>query len=80
MRRNLAPTEREKPNTAETRENRMNRVAACPKRITLNGQSATISGYGKQYATVTQTSTRLSVEFSWETVFRIVGCHGKFKS
>jgi hypothetical protein len=48
--------------------------------ITLDGKPAVISGYRNSFAKVTQLSTGLSAEWSWEAVERIVAKGGKFKS
>lgn len=51
------------------------------KSATLNGNPAKISGYRNRFATVTDMTTRLSCEFAWETVERILTLkNGAFQS
>jgi hypothetical protein len=50
------------------------------KGVTLDGKPAVISGYKMPFATVTQLSTGLSAEWSWEAVERIVTKGGDFQS
>lgn len=56
------------------------RAALCEARVTLNGRPARISGYKNEFATVTQAGTRLSAEWAWVTVARIVAAGGAFES
>lgn len=57
------------------------RSGMCARRdITLNGEPASISGIRNQFATVTQRTSGLSAEWSWEAAARICERDGAFKS
>lgn len=56
------------------------RVALCVTPVTLNGNRARISGATRRFATVTDLTTRLSAEWSWDAVRRVVGSGGRFES
>lgn len=56
------------------------RLALCEKSVTLNGKPARVSGASKPFATVTDTATGLSAEWSWEAVERIVNRGGRFQA
>lgn len=56
------------------------RQELCRAKVTLNGQAAKITGYANRFATVTDTATRLSAQWSWEAVERVVANGGAFKS
>ena len=56
------------------------RHSLCEASVTLNGNRAKISGVRNAFATVTDLETRMSCEFAWETVARIVERGGNFKS
>lgn len=49
-------------------------------RVTLNGNPARITGARSRFATVTDLTTRLSAEWSWEAVERVVAKGGRFES
>ena len=48
--------------------------------ITLNGDRAIIGGFSNDFASVTSLRLRMSTEFAWETVARILREGGKFLS
>lgn len=48
--------------------------------ITLNGKKAVLSGVRSQFAKVTQSSTGLSAEWSWEAAQRVIQKGGRFES
>lgn len=52
------------------------RQELCQAKVTLNGQAAKITGYGNRFATVTDKATRLSAQWSWEAVERVVASGG----
>lgn len=52
----------------------------CATPVTLNGNRARISGALLPFARVTDTTTRLSAEWAWETVARVVANGGRFES
>lgn len=56
------------------------RRALCSARVTLNGSPAVISGAQREFAHVTDLATRLSAEWAWETVARVVAAGGAFRS
>jgi hypothetical protein len=56
------------------------RAALCHEDVTLNGQPATIAGCRNPYATVAQLPSGLALEWSWETVARIVAAGGDFRA
>lgn len=57
------------------------RESLCHARVTLNGQPARITGYGLDFAKVTDRATGLSAEWSWETVLHVVtNRNGAFRS
>ena len=51
---------------------------ACSENITLDGESAIVTGVKNAFATVC--SNTCSVEFAWPTVQRIMNKSGDFKS
>jgi len=51
-------------------------VENAPTRPTLNGNPAKVSGFANRFATVTDSTTGLSAEWSWETVDHVV--HNRF--
>lgn len=52
-----------------------------PSAATLNGSPATVTGHGKPFATVTDVSTGLSAQWSWESVERVMMYQfGRFNS
>lgn len=56
------------------------RMGLTEAKVTLNGEPAKVSGVYNRFATVTQLKTRLSAEWSWEAVERVVAKGGDFKS
>lgn len=67
--------------TAQVVAKRWAMVENAPTRPTLNGNPATVSGFGNRFATVTDSVTGLSAEWSWETVEHVVTDRfGAFKS
>lgn len=62
--------------TSAVRERRRAMVRNAPTAPTINGNPATVSGYGNRFATVTDSTTGLSAEWSWETVDHVV--HNRF--
>lgn len=47
-------------------------VENAPTAPTINGNPAKVSGYANRFATVTDSTTGLSAEWSWETVEHVV--------
>lgn len=66
-----------RPRTDITPEQREELVAA---EVTLNGNRAKIGGTRNDFATVTDITTRLSAEWSWDAVARVVANGGRFTS
>lgn len=67
--------------TSEVFEERWAMVHNAPTRPTLNGRPAVVTGFGSRFATVSDTLTGLSAEWSWETVERVMSNRfGAFKS
>jgi hypothetical protein len=56
------------------------KMRLCGSQATLNGKPARISGYRRRFATVTQSSSGLSAEWSWQAVQRVVSKGGHFES
>ena len=56
------------------------RVALCNATATINGRPARVSGWGKDFATVTDMTLGLSCQFAWQTVALVVSKGGAFKS
>lgn len=59
---------------------RFEMVRAFGIKPTLNGNPARISGYSNRFATVTDSVTGLSAEWSWEAVQSVMSKGGAFKS
>lgn len=56
-------------------------VHNAPTAPTINGNPATVSGFAERFATVTDRTTGLHAEWSWETVEHVVNNRfGAFKS
>lgn len=55
------------------------RMELCGAEVTLDGKRAKIAGYRNPFAHVTQMDTGYSVEYSWETVERIIKNGGAFR-
>lgn len=67
-------------NAPITEERLAKRLGFTDAEVTLNGERAKISGVRNRFATVTQMRSRLSCEFSWEAVERIIANGGRFQS
>lgn len=67
-------------NTVAIRTGYIDRHSLVLATVTLNGKRARISGIRNDYATVTDSTTGMSVEFAWPTVARVVASGGTFKS
>lgn len=76
----MANTERERGNRPVLRPDLEERHRLCAIAVTLNGNPARISGTVNDFATVTDTKSGLSAEWSWYTVARIVETGGRFTS
>lgn len=44
----------------------------CRAKVTLNGERASVSGWHKAFATVTDYATNLSAQWSWDAVAHVV--------
>lgn len=53
---------------------------AARRDLTLNGNPARITGTHRRFAVVTDLTTRLSAEWSWESAERVVQNGGNFRS
>lgn len=56
------------------------RQALCAQQVTLNGLPAKITGYRQPFAKVTQISTGLGDEWSWEAVRLVCATSRNFVS
>lgn len=57
------------------------RQIVCAMRdLTINGNPAKVSGWNNQYAKVTDITTGLSAEWSWQTAVTIASTHKRFQS
>lgn len=56
------------------------RRALCGAEVTLNGNPAAVGGATRDFAIVTDKTTRLSAEWSWEAVQRVINNGGAFTS
>lgn len=76
----MANTERERSNHPVLRPGLEERQRLCAIAVTLNGNPARITGTVNDFATVTDTKSGLSAEWSWYTVARVVEAGGRFFS
>jgi len=59
----------------------INRIASLPGPVTLDGKPALICGLTSDFLTVvTMTLPRVSCQFSWEAVARLLDKGGAFRS
>lgn len=56
------------------------RQALCEAVVTLNGNPGRVSGAGCDFARVTDTTTGLSAQWSWQAVARVIAKGGAFTS